>query len=84
MASDEDVYSRKKTFLEGQIRRLTTTLAPSRDYKAAAASPDVEDSDKLTDTMVENAIYKCKPPFPPERLLSGSESCNAKALSASI
>jgi len=62
MASDDDVYSRKKTFLEGQIRQLTTTLAPSRDYKAAAASPNVEDSDKLTDTMVENAIYKCIPP----------------------
>jgi len=82
MASDDDIYSRKKTFLEGQIRRLTATLAPSRDYKAAAASPNVEDQVKLSDTVVENAIYKCIP-FS-QRLLNGSESRNAKTLPSSI
>jgi len=55
--STDDIYARKKAFLEGQIRRLTTTLGPSREFKAAAAS--AEDQDKLSDTMVENVIYKC-------------------------
>jgi Kinetochore complex Fta4 of Sim4 subunit, or CENP-50 len=54
----DDIYSRKKAFLEGQVRRLTTTLAPSREYKAAAASTTVEDNDRLSETMVDNAIYK--------------------------
>ena len=57
----DDVYSRKKAFLEGQVRRLTTTLAPSREYKAAAASAQVQDSDRLSETIVDNAIYKCIP-----------------------
>lgn len=57
--STDDVYSRKKAFLEGQIRRLTTTLGPSREFKAAAASATVEDGDRLSETMVDNAIYKC-------------------------
>jgi hypothetical protein len=56
----DDVYSTKKAFLEGQVRRLSSTLGPSRGYKAAAVSASVEDQDKLSDTMVENAIYKCK------------------------
>ena len=54
----DDIYSRKKAFLEGQVRRLTTTLAPSREYKAAAASAAIEDHDRLSETMVDNAIYK--------------------------
>lgn len=58
----DDVYSRKKAFLEGQVRRLTTTLGPSREYKAAAASTTVQDNDRLTETMVDNAIYKCIAP----------------------
>ena len=58
--STDDVYSRKKAFLEGQVRRLTTTLGPSREYKAAAASATVEDGDRLSETLVDNAIYKCK------------------------
>jgi hypothetical protein len=77
--ADDDVYSRKKTFLDAQVRRLTTTLAPSRDYKAAAAN--AEDGEKLTDTMVENAIYKCIPRQWPS---NGSESCNAEALPSSV
>src|SRR5271155_310599 len=58
--STDDVYSRKKAFLEGQVRRLTTTLGPSREYKATAASTTVEDGDRLSETIVDNAIYKCK------------------------
>ena len=54
----DNIYSRKKAFLEGQVRRLTTTLAPSREYKAAASSGNVQDNDRLTETMVDNAIYK--------------------------
>jgi hypothetical protein len=54
----DDTYSRKKGFLEGQVRRLTTTLAPSREFKAAASSTNVQDNDRLTETMVDNAIYK--------------------------
>ena len=54
----DNIYSRKKGFLEGQVRRLTTTLAPSREYKAAASSANVQDNDRLTETMVDNAIYK--------------------------
>ena len=65
----DDVYSRKKAFLEGQVRRLTTTLAPSREYKAAA-SANVEDNDRLTETMVDNAIYKC---ITPKNGTDGSE-----------
>ena len=57
--STDDIYARKKAFLEGQIRRLTTTLGPSREFKAAAASASVDDHDKLSETMIENAIYKC-------------------------
>lgn len=57
--STDDVYSRKKAFLEGQVRRLTTTLGPSREFKAAAASATSEDGDRLSETMVDNAIYKC-------------------------
>ena len=60
--STDDVYSRKKAFLEGQVRRLTTTLGPSREYKATAASTTVEDGDRLSETIVDNAIYKCKSP----------------------
>ena len=59
--TEDDVYSRKKSFLEGQVRRLTATLAPSREYKAAASSANVQDSERLSDTVVENAVYKCKP-----------------------
>ena len=55
----EDVYTRKKAFLEGQVRRLATTLGPSRVYRAAAASSSIDDNDRLSDTMVDNAIYKC-------------------------
>ena len=55
--STDDIYARKKAFLEGQVRRLTITLGPSREFKAAAAS--AEHQDKLSDTMVDNAIYKC-------------------------
>ena len=57
--STDDIYARKKAFLEGQVRRLTTTLAPSREFKAAVASASVSDHDKLSETMVDNAIYKC-------------------------
>ena len=59
--STDDIYARKKAFLEGQVRRLTTTLGPSREFKAAAAS--AEDQEKLSETMVDNAIYKCTPAF---------------------
>lgn len=52
----EDVYSSKKAFIEAQVRRLTTTITPSRDFKAAAAA--VEDNERLSDTVIENAIYK--------------------------
>lgn len=55
--STDDIYARKKAFLEGQVRRLTTTLGPSREFRASAAS--AEHQDKLSDTMVDNAIYKC-------------------------
>lgn len=58
MATD-DVYTAKKAFLEAQVRRLASALGPSRDYKAAASSASVDDHDRLSDTMVENAIYKC-------------------------
>jgi hypothetical protein len=62
--STDDVYSRKKAFLEGQVRRLTTTLGPSREYKAtAAASTTVEDGDRLSETILDNAIYKCPSPM---------------------
>jgi hypothetical protein len=60
--STDDVYSRKKAFLEGQVRRLTTTLGPSREYKATAASTTVEDGDRLSETILDNAIYKCTSP----------------------
>ena len=60
MATD-DVYSQKKAFIEAQVRRLTTTLGPSREFKVAAASSSVEDKDRLSDTVVDNAIYKCTP-----------------------
>jgi Kinetochore complex Fta4 of Sim4 subunit, or CENP-50 len=76
----DDVYSTKKAFLEAQVRRLSSALGPSRGYKAAAASASVEDQDKLSDTMVENAIYKCI-------LLShsdASEPCTEKTPSSSI
>ena len=66
----DNIYSRKKAFLEGQVRRLTTTLAPSREYKAAASSTNVQDNDRLTDTMVDNAIYKRTSP---ENGADGSE-----------
>ena len=59
MTTNEDVYSRKKAFLEGQVRRLTAVLAPSREFKARAARASVPDSDRLSDTIVDNAIYKC-------------------------
>jgi Kinetochore complex Fta4 of Sim4 subunit, or CENP-50 len=56
----DDIYARKKTFLEGQVRRLTTTLGPSREFKAAAAAAaSAGDQNKLSETMVDNAIYKC-------------------------
>jgi glutamate racemase len=58
MATD-DVYTQKKAFIEGQVRRLTTTLAPSREFKSAAASSSVEDKDRLSETVVDNAVYKC-------------------------
>jgi hypothetical protein len=54
----DDVYSRKKAFLEGQVRRLGTTLGPSREYKAAASSVDLLDHERLSETIVENAVYK--------------------------
>jgi hypothetical protein len=60
--STDDVYSRKKAFLEAQVRRLTTTLGPSREYKPTAASTTVEDGDRLSETIVDNAIYKCTSP----------------------
>jgi len=59
MMSTDDIYSRKKAFLEGQVRRITTTLGASREYKAATASATVEDGDRLSETIVDNAIYKC-------------------------
>jgi hypothetical protein len=55
--SSDDVYSSKKAFLEGQARRLSVSLAPSRQYKRMAAS--AEDKDRLSDTVVDNAVYKC-------------------------
>jgi hypothetical protein len=63
MATD-DVYSQKKAFIEAQVRRLTTTLGPSREFKAAAASATVEDKDRLSETVVDNAVYKCTPQVP--------------------
>jgi Kinetochore complex Fta4 of Sim4 subunit, or CENP-50 len=54
----DDVYSRKKAFIDGQVRRLATTLGPSREYKAAAVSASVQDNDRLSETVVDNAIYK--------------------------
>jgi hypothetical protein len=56
--STDDIYARKKAFLEGQVRRLTTTLGPSREFKAAAAAASLDDHAKLSETMVDNAIYK--------------------------
>jgi Kinetochore complex Fta4 of Sim4 subunit, or CENP-50 len=53
-----DVYANKKSFIEAQVRRLTTTLAPSREYKSAVGA-QAEDTERLSDTLVENAIYKC-------------------------
>ena len=76
----DDVYSKKKAFLEGQVRRLATALGPSRVYKSAAALPSVEDQDRLSDTMVENAIYKCIFPL----FSDDSESCNEKASPSSV
>jgi len=58
MTTDEDVYSRKKGFLEGQVRRLTAPLAPSRKFKASASGDSVSDGDRLSDTVIDNAIYK--------------------------
>jgi len=52
----DDVYTSKKAFLEGQVRRLSAHLGPSRQYRALAAS--AEDNDRLSDTLVDNAIYK--------------------------
>jgi Kinetochore complex Fta4 of Sim4 subunit, or CENP-50 len=52
----DGVYANKKSFLDGQVRRLTVNLAPSRQFKAAAAS--AEDNERLSDTVVENAVYR--------------------------
>jgi len=57
MAS-ESVYAQKKAFIEGQIRRFATTLGPSQEFKAAAASGDLEDNERLSETVIDNAVYK--------------------------
>ena len=57
MAS-ESVYSQKKAFLEGQVRRLATTLGPSQEFKAAAASAELADNERLSETVIDNAVYK--------------------------
>jgi hypothetical protein len=51
-----DVYASKKAFIEAQVRRLTTTLAPSREFKAALAT--AEDQDKISEAVIDNAVYK--------------------------
>jgi len=58
MTSDE-VYKSKKAFIEAQVRRLTTTLAPSREFKATLAAASAESHDKVSDAAIDNAIYKC-------------------------
>jgi hypothetical protein len=61
MTTDE-VYLRKKAFLEAQVRRLATTLGPSREYRATATSSPVEENERLSETVIDSAVYKCIPP----------------------
>ena len=81
MMTTEDVYANKKAFIEAQVRRLTTTLVPRREFKAALAATD-NDHDKLSETMIDNAIYKRR-----EQLAKAnhdSEPCTAQTLQITI